>query len=65
MAAYHMEFKRINATKNRQDKLYSLKVESCGQDYESREYRKSWGMLLTYGGTSLFTRDENGKVALV
>lgn len=65
MAAYHMEFKRINATKNRQDKLYTLKVESCGQDYESREYRKSWGMLLTYGGTSLFTRDENGKVALV
>lgn len=65
MAAYHMEFKRINATKNRQDKLYTLKVESCGQEYESREYRKSWGMLLTYGGTSLFTRDENGKVALV
>lgn len=64
MAAYHMEFKRINATKNRQDKLYTLKVESCGQEYESREYRKSWGMLLTYGGTSLFTRDENGKLAL-
>lgn len=58
-----MHFKMLRATKNRHSKKYGLVIEDCGQQYEALQYRKNWGKLLTYGGTKLFTRDDNGNIA--
>lgn len=58
-----MHFKMLRATKNRHSKKYGLVIEDCGQQYEALQYRKNWGKLLTYGGTKLFTRDDDGNIA--
>ena len=44
------------------EKGYNYSTETCGEEYQSRNYKRQWGRMLMYGGTSLFHTDESGKI---
>lgn len=60
ISSAQMQFKRLSAVRSK-DGMYVLKIEDCGQDYQSFQYRKDWGGLLAFGATPYFTMNENGQ----
>ena len=61
IASHNNEFMRISVSGD-VEKGYNYSTETCGEEYQSRNYKRQWGRMLMYGGTSLFHTDESGKI---
>lgn len=55
-----LSFKRVEASLSKSG--WYMQLSDCGQDYESYNHRLDWGGLLSYGGTLIFSRDQNGDI---
>ena len=61
IASHNNEFMRISVSGDVENG-YNYSTETCGEEYQSRNYKRQWGRMLMYGGTSLFHTDESGKI---
>lgn len=42
------------------DAYYVHTVKDCGQEYEAREFKKTWGRMLFYSNNGIFRKNEDG-----